>query len=245
MVKRSLVFTSNLPANLAPRPFRPSPVVGVRVEGDLYPLGLSNPNSLLSALGIAFKLDRTAKMTLNTTAEPDVDIPAEQYQYAVGARIRIVGRSPSSPSVTLGLDLGRSRFRADRDDLMNKASLDLPDSYYKFVAPGLAFRIPIGGLLAFVARGEGWVVSDAGQIVRKSSYGRAKVLGFDTEAGLDVVVTKQIAVRLTGGFTQIGYQFTGNGGELANSRDGNANTRDVGGAADRAINAAVTLGVMY
>jgi hypothetical protein len=223
-------------------------VLGVRVEGDIYPLGLSNPDSFLSALGIAFKYDRTAKMTLRTTAEPDVAIPTEQYHYAVGARLRLVGKSPSSPSVTLGADLGRSRFRPDRSGLMDQGDLDLPSTYYRFVASGLSFRIPIGGFLAFIGRGEGWLVSDAGEIVRAYSYGRAKVLGFDGEAGLDVVITRQFALRLTGGFTQIGFTFQGGdgkGGELAKNRDGMPLTLDVGGAADRAINAAITLAAMY
>jgi hypothetical protein len=221
-------------------------VPGLRVEGDLYPLAFTMPdNVILSGIGIAFKYDRTLKMTLGTSAEMGVAIPTEQFRYAVGARIRLAGKSPRSPSVTAGLDLGRSRFRPDRSALMDATNLDLPDTYYEFMAPGLAFRIPIGGLLAFFARGEGWLISDAGAIVRKESYGRAKVLGFDAEGGLDIVIAQRFAVRLTGGLTQIGYDFAGVGGALANIRDGNSDTLDVGGAQDRALHAAMTLAVMY
>ncbi|HSK01613.1 MAG TPA: hypothetical protein VK932_10250 [Kofleriaceae bacterium] len=246
MVKRSMTFNSNLPSNLAPRPFRPDPVPGTRVEGELYPLGFAIPDSILSPiLGIAFKLDRTLQMNVGTSDEPGTKIPTDQFRYSIGARARIVGRSPTSPSVTLGVDIGRSRFRPDRSVLMPESRLDLPDTYYKFLAPGLGFRIPIGGFLAFFARGEGWIVQDAGMIVRSYSYGRAKVLGFDGEGGLDIVIAQRFGLRLSGGFTQIGYEFTGVGGFEANSRDGNPSTFDVGGAADRMLHAAATIAVIY
>ena len=93
--------------------------------------------------------------------------------------------------------------------------------------------------------GEGIDVADAGAIVRANYYGRGKVLGFYTEGGLDIVFTRQIGFRLSGGFNQIGYQFTGKGGTQGNSRDGNPDNRDVGGAADRVISAAGTLSVTY
>ncbi len=246
MVKRTMEFNSNLPANLAPRPFRPKSVPGTRVEGELYPLGFVVPDSILSGIiGIAFKYDRTLQMNLGTSDEPGTKIPTDQFRYAVGARMRIVGKSPTSPSVTLGIDLGRSRFRPDRSVLMEGSRLDLPDTYYEFFAPGLGFRIPIGGFLAFFARGEVWAVRDAGSIIRAYSYGQAEVLGFDGEGGLDVVIANRFAVRLTGGFTQIGYKFTGVGGFEANSRDGNPNTFDVGGARDRMLHAAATIAVIY
>lgn len=245
MVKRTLIFNSNLPSDQRPKPFRPSPVIGARVEGELYPLGFVT-DGILSGIGLGFRYDRTAKMTTGTAAEPNVDIPTKQFNYAAGVRIRLVGKRPTSPSVTLIADVGRSRFQPDRDRLMDPRNLDvLPDTYYKFIAPGLGFRIPIGGTIAFTARGEALLISDAGAIVRSYSYGKAKVLGFDTEAGLDVVLAKRYAVRLSGGFTQVGYEFQGEGGKLANSLDGDPTTRDVGGAADRLITAALTFAAMY
>jgi hypothetical protein len=246
MVKRSMTFNSNLPSNLAPRPFRPDPVPGTRVEGELYPLGFAVPDSILAGiLGTSFKLDRTLQMNVGTSDEPGTKIPTDQFRYSIGVRARLVGRSPTSPSVTLGVDLGRSRFRPDRSVLMEGSRLDLPDTYYKFLAPGLGVRIPIGGFLAFFARGEGWFVQDAGMIVRSYSYGRAKVLGFDGEGGLDIVIAQRFGLRLSGGFTQIGYEFTGVGGFEANNRDGNPSTLDVGGAADRMLHAAATIAVIY
>jgi hypothetical protein len=245
VVKRSLIFNSNLPSDQAPKPFRPSPVLGTRVGGELYPFGFVNPNSLLAGIGFGFKYDRTLILNVGTSAEPGVEVPTKQFNYAAGVRIRLVGKSATSPSVTVSADLGRSRFQPDRGKLMDPNSLDLPDTYYKFVAPGLGFRIPLGRLLAFSASGQALLVQDAGAIVRSYSYGRALVLGFDAEAGVDIVLAKRFAVRLSGGLTQIAYDFQGAGGERANNRDLDPSTLDVGGAADRSISGAVTVGVMY
>jgi len=245
VVVRRIVFNSNLPSDKAPRPFKPGPVGGLRVDAELYPVALASSNPILSGIGFAFEFDRTAKMTLGTTAEPDVKISADQFHYSAGPRLRIVGKSATSPSVTLGVDFGRSRFRPDRSGLMDPGSLDLPDTYYKFISPGLGFRIPIGGSVAFMANGGVLLISDAGQIVRGYSYGQAKVFGVDTQAGLDILFAKRFVVRLTGEFTQIGYQFQGDGGIQANSRDGDPGTRDVGGAADRLFGGALTFGFAY
>jgi hypothetical protein len=42
----------------------------------------------------------------------------------------------------------------------------------------------------------------------------------------------------------MGFAFTGTG-QMSNNRDGDPMTKDVGGAADRYIGGAITLGVMY
>ena len=53
-----------------------------------------------------------------------------------------------------------------------------------------------------------------------------------------------VLLRLRGSFAQIGYDFTGNGAQT-NSRDGDPDSQDVGGALDRWIGGSASLTVAY
>ena len=75
-------------------------------------------------------------------------------------------------------------------------------------------------------------------------YGQAKVFGFEGQAGLDIVLGDRFAIRLVAELAQVGYNFSGVG-TLANSRDNDPSTKDVGGATDRSIGGAATLAVLY
>jgi len=249
---RSLVFTKRANFPEGPKPFRSSPVPGARFEAELFPFAFLNPDSILAGFGGAVEYDKTLVLNLNTTAEPNVDVPVNQQSYSFGGRFRFAfGKRPTSPTITLGVDYGRRRWKADRSGLMDRTSLggmgslDLPDTNYAFLSPGLGFRIPIGGMLALVAYGEAMFVSQAGPIQKAESYGKAKIFGFSTEGGLEVVIANRFAVRAVFEMTQFGFDFQGTGGMLANSRDGDPTTPDVGGATDRSLGGVATLGVLY
>ena len=249
---RSLVFTkrSNFPEG--PKPFRSSPVPGVRFNGELYPFAFVNPDSILSGFGVAGMYDKTLILNLGTTAEPNVKVPVDQTAWSVGGRFRFAfGKRATSPTVTAGVDIGRRRWKADRTKLMDRTSLnglgslDLPDTNYAFTAPGLSFRIPIGAMIALVGNGEAMFVSKAGPIQKAESYGKAKIFGFSTGGGLELIIAKRFVVHAGFEFTQFGYTFVGTGGMLANSRDMDPMSKDIGGATDRSIGGVATLGFVY
>jgi hypothetical protein len=227
-------------------------VPGARFAGELFPFAFYNPDSILAGVGIAGSYDKTLKLNLATSAEPGVKVPVDQSAFSVGGRLRFAfGKKPTSPTITAGLDYGRRRWKADRSGLMDRTSLggmgslDLPDTNYAFLAPGFGFRIPIGGMLAFVAYGEAMFVSKAGPIQKAESYGKAKIFGFGGEGGLEVIVLDRFALRAMFEMTQIGFDFQGTGGVLANSRDNDPTTPDVGGATDRSLGGVITLAVLY
>lgn len=249
---RSLKFTQRANFPEGPRPFKSKAVPGARFAGELYPFAFYNPDSILAGVGIAGSYDKTLKLNLQTSAEPGVKVPVDQTAFSVGGRLRFAfGKKPTSPTVTAGLDYGRRRWKADRSGLMDRmslggmGSLDLPDTNYAFLAPNLGFRIPIGGMIAFVASGEAMFISKAGPIQKAESYGKAKIFGFSGDGGLEVIIVDRFAVRALFEFTQVGFDFQGTGGVLANSRDNDPTTPDVGGATDRSIGGVVTLAVLY
>lgn len=242
---RQLIFTSRNNFPEAPKPYRNAPVPGARVEGELYPFAFINPKGIAGIIGFAGEYDKTLSLTLRTSAEANVPVKATQQHWSVGGRIRIpFGGKATSPTVTLGAGYGRRTFKTDRSDLMNPASLDVPDTSYKLVDPGITFRIPIIPQLALTFGGKALIIIDAGPIQKPESYGRAKVFGGSGQAGLDIVLGNRFAIRLVGEFTQVGFAFTGTG-MLANNRDRDATTKDVGGASDRSIGGAATLAVLY
>jgi len=251
---RSLVFTQRANFPEGPKPFRSSPVPGARFEAEMFPFAFVNPDSILAGFGGAVEYDKTLVLNLQTNADPDAgkDIPVNQQSYSFGGRFRFAfGKRPTSPTITAGLDYGRRRWKADRSKLMDRTSLgglgslDLPDTNYAFLAPGLGFRFPIGGMFALVAYGEAMFVSNAGPIQKAESYGKAKIVGGSGEGGFELVIANRFAFRAVFEITQFGYTFVGTGGMLANSRDNDPATKDVGGATDRSIGGVATLGVLY
>ncbi len=242
---RQLIFTSRNNFPEAPKPYRNAPVPGARVEGELYPFAFINPKGIAGIIGFAGEYDKTLSLTLRTSAEANVPVKATQQHWSIGGRVRIpFGGKATSPTVTLGAGYGRRTFKTDRSDLMDPASLDVPDTSYKLVDPGITFRIPIIPQLALTFGGKALIIIDAGPIQKPDSYGRAKVFGGSGQAGLDIVLGNRFAIRLVGELTQVGFAFTGTG-MLANNRDRDATSKDVGGASDRSVGGAATLAVLY
>jgi len=242
---RQLIFTSRNNFPEAPKPYRNAPVPGARIEGELYPFAFISPKGIAGILGFAGEYDKTLSLTLRTTAEANVPVKATQQRWSIGARLRIpFGSKATSPTVTLGAGYGVRTFKTDRSDLMNPAALDVPDTRYKLIDPGINFRIPIIPQLALTFGGKALIVVDAGPIQQPESYGRAKVFGGAGQAGLDIVLGNRFAIRLVGEFAQVGFAFTGTG-MLSNNRDRDPASKDVGGASDRSVGGAATLAVLY
>lgn len=243
---RTLTFASrDYPQ--APKPYKNGEVPGVRVEGELYPIAFASPKSVASGLGLAFMYDKTLSLTLRSQT-PDgstVSAKVDEQRYQIGARFRIVfGQKPTSPSLTLAADYGLRQFLVGRSTLMSPTDIDIPDIQYKGYLPGLALRIPFAKAVALTLDGRAFAVTSAGPIQNLDQYGQAKVTGGQIQAGLDIVIKDRFAVKLGVEYAQFGFAFVGNG-TMAVNRDGDANSKDVGGAADRYIGGAATLAVLY
>lgn len=242
---RQLTYNSRGNFPEAPKAFKTAPVPGGRFEAELYPLAFANPKSIAAGFGLAAEYDKTLLLTLRTTDEPNVAVKANQQWYSFGVRLRFVlGSTATSPSITLGAGYGKRRFTTDKSGLMQAKSLDVPDTNYTVIDPGLSFRIPLFSALALTAGGRGLIITDAGPIQQPTSYGRAKVYGVYASGGLDIVLGNRFAIRLLAEFQQVGFAFTGTG-DMARNRDMDPATKDVGGASDRSVGGSATLAVLY
>ena len=242
---RQLLYNSRADFPEGPKPFKVQPVPGARFEAELYPLAFANPKSIAAGLGFAAEYDKTILLTLRTTDEPNVPVKANQQSYSFGVRLRFVlGSTDTSPSITLGAGYGKRRFTTDRSGLMDATSLDIPETNYTTIDPGLAIRIPLIKQLALTFGGRALVITDAGPVQQPTSYGRAKVFGAWASGGIDIVLGNRFAIRLVGEFQQVGFAFTGTG-DMARNRDMDPETKDVGGMSDRSIGGSATLAVLY
>jgi hypothetical protein len=241
---RTLIFSSRN-FEQAPKPYKNAVVPGGRVGGELYPLAFGNPNGLAAGLGLGGNFDKTVGLKLRSTAQPGTQFPVDQSHWSVGARFRVVlGTKPTSPTFTLRGGYFHRKFSVDRAALEMGNVIDLPDVLYQGFNPGVDLRFQFGRMVALVLGGEGYLVTNTGGIQKLNSYGQARVTGGEAYAGFDISIGKRLAVRAVGEASQLGFVFTGNG-ELANNRDGDPTTKDIGGAADRVIGGSLTLGVLY
>lgn len=231
LMTRSLQFTHRA-FDQAPKDFSSSPVPGVRVQGELYPIAFSS-RGFLANLGVGFELDQTFGLKVNSGG---MKLPTTVRHFSVGARIRIpLGGS----EIALVGGYGQRTFKISRGATM----LDLPDIDYKLFDPGLAFRVPIGPVQLF-GDARALLITDAGQIQLKSQYGASDISAFDFEAGLEIAISRAVAVKLAGDFVAVGYDFKGTG-DLSKNRDTDPTTQDVGGAAERYVGGAVSLAITY
>ena len=244
---RSLTFNSRpfTEGVGAPKPYSNTPVPGARVEGEMYPLAFGNPNSPAAGLGIGGAYDRTFSLTLHNALQPTTAFPATEFRWQIGVRYRIAfGKKSTSPTLTLGVDYGHRQFKVDRSNQMGGVVIDIPDVQYVGVIPNALLRLPLGSAVSIILGGGSLLATSAGSIQNPEEYGQAKVTSFEAMGGLDIAIGKKFAVRLTGDFGLYGFVFTGNG-QMANARDGDPSTPDVGGASDRYIGGAATFAVMY
>jgi len=250
--RRSFTFNSNIkdvPKNVAM-----SPVPGARLDGEFYPLGMSRTDGALAGLGLGFEYDRTLSLNLTTSNNGmTYTVPVKQSHYSIGLRYRLaLGKTDTSPTLTVGVGYGKRLFSPDRSKLTADPIADLgvrrdtPNSQYSALDPGVMFRIPVTRMVAFSLGGNGLIITNAGTVAEKESYGRAKVYGAEAIAAVDVILASHFALRFSGEFVQVGFTFQG-GGQLSNGLDPamDLTTKEVGGLADRSIGGSATLSLLY
>ncbi len=244
---RNLAFSvrPDLEEALVPNGTTTTFVPGARVAGELYPMAFGGKTDAVSGLGVAFEFDQTLALNTLTSDAPDQKFPTKQRHWTVGARYRwVTGDGASAPTVTFGVGYGRRAFTVDRAALAEGSKIDFPDTDYRTIDPGLRVRLPLGARLAVEASGTGYIVRKAGDIQSATEYGGAKITGFAAEGGVEIKLTKQAVFAIGASWAQLGFDFVGNG-EQSNGRDGDLVSQDVGGAMDRYIGVAGTLGYAY
>lgn len=246
VIARKLSFSSRPNFDQAPRGYPGSPVPAAHLAVEVFPVAIALPKNPAAGLGFYAEYDRVMGLVTRTSQAMDVAMPTRQVRWVVGGKLRYsFGRAPTLPTIYAGLGYGRRAFIVDRSGLPAGTALDLPDVDYRIYEPSLGVRLPIGTeRLALTLGGRGLLFKSAGAIQGPVEYGAAKITGAEGEAMIDAAITRKVGLRLRGSFTQIGYDFDGNGAQT-NNRDGDPATADVGGAMDRWLSATAALAIVY
>ena len=240
VLQRRLSYNAKPSAN-QPRNVTLSPAPGGHLEGELYPLGLSDRRGVLANIALGFEYEREIDVNGPVADMPNLKVPIKQSHYGVGLRYRIAfGSSETSPTLTIGAGFGRRLFSVDSSKLTDATAIqtvkrDTPEIEYTLYDPGFMLRFPVTRMVALAVGGRGLIITDAGAIQRGTSYGRTQLYGAEGTAVLDVVLGQWISLRFSADFVQVGFTFKG-GGTLSNG---------VGGLADRSISGSAAMAVRY
>jgi hypothetical protein len=228
---RSLTYAVAADSTMKP-PSVLTPAPTVRIEGEIYPLALSDRSSPAAVLGLFGAYDKTFGLAIDVPNSMGKAAPIDQAHYVIGARYR---RAFGSAAIAAGLGYERRHYIADRGGL-GTSTLDAPDVDYAAVVPGIAGRVQVTPKLSLFADATLRLALSAGPIATGTWYGSGSVWGAGGDGGVDFALGKQIGLRVAGEINQMNLSFNGTG---------MAKTRKVSGATDRELGIVATLAAMY
>jgi hypothetical protein len=205
----------------------------VRLEGEIYPKAFDTLEGTAASLGIAFEIDKTIGLGIQVPGAGGAEAAIDKLHVQIGARYRVpFGQS----SIAFGASYYRRRYMADRGGA--GLNLDMPDVDYTAIAPGAVGRFVLGPKLGLLLQLDLPLMLNAGPIQSSLSYGPAKIVAFDLDAGLEYQLAPHYALNAALELSNLMITFDGKMGTQSA-------TRMVQGATDRNLGAAVTLEVLY
>ncbi|HEY4182887.1 MAG TPA: hypothetical protein VGM90_38955 [Kofleriaceae bacterium] len=232
---RKLSFTVKKGVMNVPPPYNGVPVAGADLDITVFPLAIGHKNkSALRGLGITGFYDKVIKIE---SKAQNISLPTKQSRFGLG----VVFRYPIGNLVVGGMfRFGKQSFNIGSAGGIEPA---LPDTEYTIFEPSVFVKYAVGQKVTLNLSGGFLGITNTGEIQQMDQYGAATVTGAEVEAGLDVMLTKNVLVRASFRFEQIGYKFKGVGALV--ERDNDPSSPDVGGAADRYIGGTVLAGYLY
>lgn len=228
---RRLTFATNLTSN-EPQGYKGSPVPGIYVGLEAFPLGFNRKNrSFTSNLGIQLVFDRVIKIASSIEKMGvKYDLPTTEQHLAAGLVYRqLIG---AKLELDVSMRFNKRTFRIDRaNPALEAGDLDIPNTNYSYIDPGLAVGYTLGPKLVLGAGARFLFVTSTGEMSAVTQYGGSTVIGVAVEAGVDYQLASKVLLRVAGTLTTLGFTFKGDG-ELTRNRDMDPADQDVAGARD-------------
>jgi TolB-like protein len=251
-LQRKLSFSYEASLGLdAPQGYSGKFVAGGYVTGELYPQAFNLKNEGKSRnIGITGVYDQVLQIDSRLTYEEGgmdmiAVLPTEQVRYGVGVVYRHnFGDSPMKPTVKGSIRYNRFRFTIDKTAAPDNVIVDIPNTDYTYIDPGLAVIYPISPELALLADARFIFVTSVGEMQQEDQYGAATVTGVDADAGVRYMINERASVLAGVHYIRIAYAFDGTGA-LTNNRDGNPDDQDVFGALDSYLGGYAMLGYVF
>lgn len=248
VVARDLTFSTDPPDFAeAPDGYDGPLAPGIYASGEVYPLAFTSMRtSPVAKLGVGFEIDRVIGLkTAIQGGAMETPVPTTQMRYGIGLRVRHrFGQSAMRPTIKLAFGMGRLSFVLDEDAVPIGVVLDVPSTSYAYMDPGIGVHVPITPRVALTTAGHFMLVTDTGEMQKPDQYGAAKLLAFSADAGVEVMATERLLVRLAAAYTAVSFEFKGTGAQT-NNRDGDETTKDVTGALDRYLHGMLAVGYRF
>jgi len=251
-VARHLSF--NFSSTLADQPSgykQTIPVAGGIMDATVYPMAFNHKNTgIITGLGIEVMYDKVIHINSQkkyvdmAAVQQTANLATVEDRFSIGAVLRY----PVNPTLLVGGKIlySSQQFNIAQTFAMNMVT-DVPNVHYNMAEPKAFLKYSLGGSIIVEADAGFMLVTSTGGIQQSSSggYGPATVTGYELNAGIDYVLTKNLFVRALARFETINLSFKGDPASLANTRDGDGTTQDVQGAKDLYYGAVATIGYAF
>jgi hypothetical protein len=213
---RNLSFVAAEGLANEPQEYSSSPVAGVFIGVDAYPLawGGKGGTSLLSNIGVTALFDRVIKLDSEVKdGDETVTIGTTMQRYAIGLQYRhLFGEKLW---VEVGARYNRLTFEIDESDVVEVA---VPNTDYTYIDPAIGARYLISPKISAGVEVRVPLTLDSGEIQEDTQFGAATITAIEADLGADYLITKQLFARLGARLLTFGYDFDGTG-DLSNGDD--------------------------
>ena len=144
-----------------------------------------------------------------------------------------------------GFDLrmfNKLTFSIDESGAPEGVVIDIPDTSYTYIDPGLGLRFPITGSIAALGEARFLFVTKAGQIQQMMQYGTTTITGYDVDLGGEYKLSSSLLVRAGLRYTALSLKFDGSGELTDRNGDG---TQDVTAAKDKYLGLYAAAGWLF
>ncbi len=236
VTSRTLAFDSRADLTNAPAGYHGPMVPALHLGAEIYPGLLDDRSGILSRLGAGVVIDRVFGLQTAVDGGDGVTLPTTEMRYGADLRYR---QRLGKPTLTASIGLSRLSFVVAKESAPSGVTVDVPNTSYTYVDPGVAVSMPVADKIALAGHAKILLVLDAGEVQSVEQYGAGTVTGYDLEVGGSYALTSAFTLAAALSYRGFSFDFHGTG-ELATNRDGDPSTVDVGGASDRYLAAYFT-----
>lgn len=211
----------------------PPPAVGTaslsgQIEGEVYPGAFDTLKGPGAGFGVFGSVGKTVGLSI-TVPGTNASAPIDEMHYQIGARYRFaVGQA----TYAFGVSYWARKFSADRTNLMG-ANLDMPDVFYKGVAPGAIAKFAASPTIGIGLQVDVPLMMASGEITDgMTGFGQASIISVAAEGTVDVALAPHYGLRFAALFDQVGLSFQ-------------SPQRGVTGATDRSMGVTATFALLY
>jgi uncharacterized membrane protein YgcG len=252
-INRALAYNQDRSSTFNPndagmRPYALPLGPAVALHAVWYPIGAFT-DGVAQNIGVEAGLEQAFAIqssigTGDTTFPNGAKFGTTVHEFEGGARYRIPF-GVSGHQVWFSLTGGEHAFVFNSTPTGDRSKLDIPDTIYRYLRPGVGARFELPANFAFaVSAGYRYVFNDAGPQFGVF-FPHRTVYGFDADLYLGYRVLPNIEIRAGGSLRQYGYAMNSTQADVTAVMAGNTTLKIAGGAVDRYISGAIGIAFMY